>query len=342
MVLFQTFSRARRNYKTNTRSCPLYTLPNEIVERIGEYLDEADRSCFALSTSKYLKVLYPKGLAVDQKSSAQISDRRNRDHFYKSRTQWLKRQLGFLWCVRCASSHSRKNYPNHTSSLPRHLRICFEKLDGPLRICAHRLFRYSHFIRLKNVANARPKDKNIRSTAYECKECCCVFDRTYTSYRGVELAVRPDRNWPTRSFPTTRPVFFSPPTVFVERRTSKITIRSTAFLTAQNARLQLTASTLRRALRKARLEICPHMATTDSLIIERFVHEWEDAFAAGNGRERIGIDCKVCSTKICITKYYLPNMYALEVVRRLGRLKSPGDPVFRRHCYQRAEVLEGV
>ncbi|KAI1516268.1 hypothetical protein L13192_04846 [Pyrenophora tritici-repentis] len=339
MILFQAFSRARRNYRKNTRSCPLYTLPNEIVERIREYLDEVDRSCLALSTSKYLEALCPKGLAIDQKSSAPLSDRIKRDHFYKSRTQWLDRKLGFLWCVSCASSHSRKNYPDHTTSLPRHLRICFEKLDGPFRICPHRLFRYSHFIRLKNLAKARPKDKATRSMAYECKECCCVFDRSCT-YRGMELAIRPERNWSTRLPPATRPLFFCRPTVFIERRTSKITIRYTAFLTAQNVRLQLTAPRLRRALQKSRLEICPHMATTDSSTIERLVDEWENASDAGNAWERIGIDCKVCSTKICITKDYMPNIYAVEVVRRLGSLKSPGDPVFRSHCYQRAEVLK--
>ncbi|EDU43109.1 predicted protein [Pyrenophora tritici-repentis Pt-1C-BFP] len=293
MILFQAFSRARRNYRKNTRSCPLYTLPNEIVERIREYLDEVDRSCLALSTSKYLEALCPKGLAIDQKSSAPLSDRIKRDHFYKSRTQWLDRKLGFL----------------------------------------------CHFIRLKNLAKARPKDKATRSMAYECKECCCVFDRSCT-YRGMELAIRPERNWSTRLPPATRPLFFCRPTVFIERRTSKITIRYTAFLTAQNVRLQLTAPRLRRALQKSRLEICPHMATTDSSTIERLVDEWENASDAGNAWERIGIDCKVCSTKICITKDYMPNIYAVEVVRRLGSLKSPGDPVFRSHCYQRAEVLK--
>ena len=328
MALLQSHLRARRNRKANIRSSPLYSLPVEIIQHIGGYLDEVDRICFALSTSKYLEALCPAHLVADRQKgpSMQILHRLKRDHFYISRTYWLIRQLGHLWCVSCVSPHPRQEYPNQTTSLPPHRRTCFEALNGPLMICSHHPFKHRDFSRMKKIAKKHWVNSSYRSVSFECKDCCCIPKITCNCWTR--------RTYPIH-VPVTRPLFFQPPTLFLERRTLKTTLRSTSYLMGRDTRGPLTADKLRVALPKARLEICPHMSTLQSRTIERLVDEWKYVSSVGHDWGQVGICCGVCATKVCISQDSFPGFFVLEVVRRLGNLKWAGDPVYRRHCYRR-------
>lgn len=343
MDLLRSYLRTRENYEANTHSCPFYSLPVELIEHIRSYLDYVDRSCFALSTPTHIDALRPACLALgsQNRSNRDISNRLQRDHFYNSRTHWLSRQRDRLWCVGCACSHSRNEYPEYTTSLPPHLRNCYKVLNGPVMMCPHNYLKYEDLIRMKDLAKAHRETIQQGFCTYECVRCSRIIKRNYVLLgRILAHPTLPRPYYALNAYIPTRPLYFLPPTMFIKRSTKNVTLRSTSYLMALDTREPLTADTLRSVLPKARLEICPHMATFDLPTIERLVAEWDGGSIMARVWAQAGIDCEVCRTRVTVSRNYLPDIVVLEVVRRLGDLKWAGDPVYRRHCRLRADVYQ--
>ncbi|XP_014554848.1 hypothetical protein COCVIDRAFT_39320 [Bipolaris victoriae FI3] len=311
------FRHATQSYTQNTHNSLLYTLPYEIAQHIGTFLDYADRICFVLTSYKYADALLAicNTQAVKQPHIKDIRSRIKRDRFYGHGCHpyaWVERRAGILYCVECNRPHAPFRFPEGTIAQPRHLRRCFRATDGPFFVCQHNEFTFLEMASLLRK-NARKGRKNKFGDFFHCIEC-------------YELP--PERRRPGRCL--------HPPTLSLAPKTHTVTLRSRFLLLTVPWTVPVSVHQTKDALALLNLKICPHMNACDTEVIEGMVGDCQEMMMMdGRFSTRISIDCSTCQTTFSIKRRVPFHEVVVEVERRLGQVRREGDPIWRAHLPRR-------
>ncbi|EOA90326.1 hypothetical protein ACJQWK_07632 [Exserohilum turcicum] len=308
--------RASKNYEQNTRMCPLYILPYEIVQHVGKHLDYADLTCFALSSYKYADALLSVRASVsgDEAMVKEVTHRRNRDHFNgrdHCLITWIARGLGQMYCVGCSTPHMPSRFPENTMAQSAHLRKCFRASDGPLHMCPHNEFTFQELagILRKNEKRGR---RNKYGEFFHCMEC---YESFYTINRSGRC--------------------MHPPTLYLMPGTSTVILRTKTLLLSIPWTESVTVQKTRDALLCLLLIICPHMNAFDPTTINRLIGQRKNIMMEGCSSGRISIECLVCQTTFSIRRKIPYSEVTVEIERRLGQVRWEGDPIWRAHLPRR-------
>lgn len=310
-----TARRASRNYSLNTQNSLLYTLPYELIQYIGTFLDYADRFCFALSSYKYADALLSiRDLGVEELLVKEVTCRQNRDHFYgrdHCLFSWLGRGVGQMYCVGCSRQHNLYRFPNDTTAQPQHLRKCFRTIDGPFQVCPHNEFT---FLELANILrkHKRKGRQNKHGHFFHCMEC---YENSY------------GRNGTGRCT--------HPPTLSFVPKTSTVTLLARFVLLSTPWTEPISIQQTHDALALLDLQICPHMNTSDTTTIDSILGGRGETILEGRFSKRVSIECNNCQTIFSVKRRIPYREIVVEVERRLGRLKWEGDPMWRAHLPRR-------